>query len=118
MITLALHSETHIALRNSYQHKDAIKALASYPDVQWGPDAKAWLLDVALLHKLYDTLGDSIAPASVDFWCECPLYVQRPVQPRRRTKREIMQHKRQDAEAAGRFGRVIVEMMHKEVGQT
>ena len=110
MITLTLHSDTHIALRNSYQHKDAIKALASYPDVQWSADAGAWLIDVALLGKLYETLGAYIAPASVDFWCECPLYVQRPVQPRRRTKREIMAQKRQQQEAAGKFGRAIVEM--------
>ncbi len=110
MITLALHSDTHIALRNSYQHKDAIKSLASYPDVQWGPEAKAWLLDVALLPKLYETLGDSIAPASPSFWLACPLPTPIVAQPRRRTKREIMQQKRQDAEAAGKFGRAIVEM--------
>ncbi len=110
MITLALHSETHIALRNSYQHKDAIKALASYPDVQWGAEAKAWLIDVALLFKLYETLGAYIAPASPSFWMQCPLPTPIVVQPRRRTKREIMQQKRQDAEAAGKFGRAIVEM--------
>ena len=110
MITLALHSETHIALRNSYQHKDAIKALASYPDIQWGADAKAWLLDVGLLGKLYETLGAYIAPASPSFWMQCPLPTPIVAQPRRRTKREIMQQKRQDAEAAGKFGRAIVEM--------
>jgi hypothetical protein len=55
------------------RHKDAIKALASYPDMQWGADAKAWLLDVGLLNKLYETLGDSIAPASPSFWMQCPL---------------------------------------------
>ena len=110
MITLALHSETHIALRNSYQHKDAIKALASYPDVQWSADTGAWLLDVGLLNKLYETLGAYIAPASPSFWMQCPLPTPIVVQPRRRTKREIMQQKRQDAEAAGKFGRAIVEM--------
>jgi hypothetical protein len=57
MITLALHSETHIALRNSYQHKDAIKSLASYPDVQWGAEAKAWLLDVGLLEQALRDAG-------------------------------------------------------------
>jgi len=112
MITLALHSETHIALRNSYQHKDAIKALASYPDVQWGPEAKAWLLDVGLLDKLYETLGDSIAPASPSFWMQCPLPTPIVAQPRRRTKREIMIEKRQEQEAAGKFGRAIVDLMH------
>jgi len=112
MITLALHSETHIALRNSYAHKDAIKSLASYPDVQWGPEAKAWLLDVALLLKLYETLGDSIAPASPSFWMQCPLPTPIVAHKARRTTRQIMAEKRQQQEAAGKFGRAIVDLMH------
>jgi hypothetical protein len=113
MITLALHSETHIALRNSYQHKDAIKALASYPDVQWSADAGAWLIDVALLPKLYETLGDSIAPASPAFWLACPLPTPIVAHKARRTKQQIMAEKRQQQAAAGRFGRAIVELMHR-----
>ena len=112
MITLALHNETHIALRNSYQHKDSIKALASYPDVQWGPDAKAWLLDVGLLGKLYETLGDSIAPASPSFWLACPLPTPIVAHKARRTTRQIMAEKRQEQAAAGKFGRAIVDLMH------
>ena len=110
MITLTLFDDTHIALRNAWPHKDAIKQLAAYPDVQWNGEAKAWLLDVGLLNKLYETLGAYIAPASPSFWMQCPLPTPIVVQPRRRTKREIMQQKRQDAEAAGKFGRAIVEM--------
>ena len=110
MITLALFDDTHIALRNAWPHKDAIKQLAAYPDVQWNGEAKAWLLDVGLLNKLYETLGAYIAPASPSFWMQCPLPTPIVAQPRRRTKREIMQQKRQDAEAAGKFGRAIVEM--------
>jgi hypothetical protein len=53
----------------------------------------AWL-GVALLLKLYETLGDSIAPASPSFWLQCPLPTPIVVQPRRRTKREIMIEKR------------------------
>ncbi len=114
MITLALHNETHIALRNSYAHKDAIKSLASYPDVQWSADAGAWLLHVGLLFKLYETLGVYIAPAAPSFWMQCPLPAPIVVQPRRRTKREIMAQKRQQQEAAGKFGRAIVELAHRE----
>ena len=110
MITLALHNDTHIALRNSYQHKDAIKALASYPDIQWGADVKAWLLDVGLLNKLYETLGDSIAPASPAFWLACPLPTPIVAHKARRTTREIMIEKRQQQEAAGKWGAAIVEM--------
>ena len=112
MITLALHSETHIALRNSYQHKDAIKALASYPDVQWSADAGAWLLDVGLLNKLYETLGAYIAPASPSFWLACPLPTPIVAHKARRTTRQIMIEKRQQQAAAGKFGRAIVELMH------
>jgi hypothetical protein len=86
--------------------------LRPYPDVQWGPEAKAWLLDVGLLNKLYETLGDSIAPASPSFWMQCPLPTPIVAQPRRRTKREIMIEKRQEQEAAGKFGRAIVDLMH------
>ncbi len=110
MITLALHSDTHIALRNSYQHKDAIKSLASYPDVQWGPEAKAWLLDVALLPKLYETLGDSIAPASPSFWLACPLPTPIVAHKARRTTRQIMAEKRQQQAAASKWGTAILEM--------
>ncbi len=113
MITLALHNDTHIALRNSYAYKDSIKALASYPDVQWGPDVKAWLLDVGLLNKLYETLGDSIAPASPSFWLACPLPTPIVAHKARRTTRQIMAEKRQQQAAAGRFGRAIVELMHR-----
>ena len=107
MITLTLFNETHIALRNAWPHKDAIKALAGYPDVQWNGEAKAWLLDVGLLDKLYTYLGVAIAPASVAFWCECPLPTQ--ATHRRRTKQQIMAQKRKAQDAASVVGSAIVE---------
>ncbi len=106
MITLHLHDETHISLQSDFRHKDAIKALAGYPDVQWNGEAKAWLIDVGLLDKLYTYLGDSIAPASPAFWCECPLPTQATY--RRRTKAQIMAEKRINKEAAGVVGSAIV----------
>ena len=36
MITLQHHSPRYIALRNCYAQRDAIKALADYPDVPSG----------------------------------------------------------------------------------
>ena len=110
MITLALFDDTHIALRNAWPHKDAIKSLAAYPDVQWNGEAKAWLIDVGLLDKLYETLGDSIAPASPAFWLACPLPTPIVAHKARRTTRQIMAEKRQEQAAAGKFGRAIVEM--------
>ena len=112
MITLTLFDDTHIALRNAWPHKDAIKSLAAYPDVQWNGEAKAWLIDVGLLDKLYTYLGDAIAPASVSFWCECPLPL--PATHRRRTKAQIMAQKRIKQQAAGHLGRLIVELKHQE----
>lgn len=116
MITPHLHNETHIALESDYRHKEPIKALATYPDVRWCKERRMWLLDVDLLQKLYFFMGDDIAPASADFWMECPLPKPRNKQaaPRRRTKRQYMAQKRQEQEAAGRFGTAIVELMHKE----
>ena len=110
MITLALHSETHIALRNAYDFRTQIKALASYPDVQWSADAGAWLIDVALLFKLYETLGAYIAPASPSFWMQCPLAQPLQVAKRRRTTRQIMAEKRINKEAASKWGTAILEM--------
>ena len=107
MITLALFNDTHIALRNAWPHKDTIKSLAAYPDVQWNGEAKAWLLDVGLLDKLYTYLGDAIAPASVAFWCECPLPTQATY--RRRTKQQIMAEKRIKQQAAAEVGSAIAE---------
>ena len=112
MITLALFDDTHIALRNAWPHKDAIKQLAAYPDVQWNGEAKAWLIDVGLLDKLYTYLGDSIAPASPAFWLACPLPTPIVAHKARRTTRQIMIEKRQQQAAAGRFGRAIVDLMH------
>ena len=117
MITLALFNETHIALHGAYEQRDAIKALAPPPDVRWCAEAKAWLMHVALLDKLFFYLGDAIAPASVDFWCTCPVYAPTPAQPRRRSTREIMAEKQVEHAAAGRFGATIVEYMHKESGK-
>ena len=107
MITLALFDDTHIALRNAWPHKDAIKALAPYPDVQWNGEAKAWLIDVGLIDKLYTYLGDAIAPASVAFWCECPLPL--PAAHRRRSKQQIMAQKRVKQQAAAEVGSAIAE---------
>ena len=115
MITLSLHDETHIALRNTYPWRTQIKALAGYPDVRWCAEANAWLLHVALMDKLYFFLGDAIAPASPSFWMACPLPPEpEPVRVRRRTKQEIMAQKKQDAQAAGRFGAAVVKLMHGE----
>lgn len=111
-ITLHLFDETYIALRGCYEHKETLKTIASQPDLLWSAEAGAWLLDVALMDRLYLYLGDYIAPASVAFWCECPLPTQATY--RRRTKQQIMAQKRKDAEAAGHFGRLLVEAMHKE----
>ena len=113
MITLALHDETHIALRNAYEFKAQIKAMAPYPDVQWSADAGAWLLHVGLLGKLYETLGDSIAPASPSFWVQCPLPTPIVVQPRRRTTQQIMAEKRVQQEAAGKWGTAIVGLKER-----
>ena len=107
MITLTLFNDTHIALRNAWPHKDAIKQLAAYPDVQWNGEAKAWLLDVGLIDKLYTYLGDSIAPASPAFWCECPLPTQATY--RRRSKQQIMAQKRIKQQAAAQVGGAIIE---------
>jgi len=110
MITLALHDQTHIALRNAYEWRKEIAALATRPDVYWDSSARAWLVHVALLDKLYFCLGDVIAPASADFWCECPLYTPAPPKPVRRTTRQIMADKRQEQAAAAKWGAAIVEM--------
>jgi len=112
MITLTLFDDTHIALRNSYQHKDAIKALAPRPDVQWSAEARAWLVHVGLLGKLYEALGAYIAPASPSFWLACPLPTPIVAHKARRTTRQIMAEKRQQQAAAGQFGRALVELMH------
>ena len=108
MITLALHSDTHIALRNAYEFKAQIKAMAPYPDVQWSADAGAWLLDVGLLNKLYETLGAYIAPASPSFWMQCPLPTPIVAHKARRTKQQIMIEKRINKEAASVVGSAIV----------
>ena len=108
MITLALYNETHIALRNAYDFRTQIKALAPYPDVQWSADAGAWLMHVALLGKLYETLGAYIAPASPSFWMQCPLPTPIVAHKARRTTRQIMAEKRINKEAASVVGSAIV----------
>ena len=115
MITPHLHDDTYIALQSDYRHKDAIKSLADYPDVRWSKKRCMWLIEVALLPNLYFFLGDVIAPASADFWMECPLPrpPKKQAAPRRRTKRQIMQQKRQEQEAAGKWGKAIVAAMHR-----
>jgi len=110
MITLALHDQTHIALRNAYEWRKEIAALATRPDVRFDADARAWLVHVALLDKLYFCLGDAIAPASPDFWLDCPLWDAPAAKPARRSKAQIMADKRQEQAAAAKWGAAIVEM--------
>jgi hypothetical protein len=110
VITLHLQDKHYIALQSDYAHKDAIKALAPYPDVQFCAEARAWLVHVALLDKLYFYLGDAIAPASPSFWLVCPLYAPQPAAARRRSKQQIMAEKREQQAAATKWGTAIVEM--------
>ena len=114
MITLALFNETHIALHGAYEYRAEIKALAPPPDVRWHSETKAWLMHVALLDKLFFYLGDSVAPASPEFWLECPVYAPTPAQPRRRSKQQVMAEKRSEQAAAAKFGAAFVEAMRKE----
>lgn len=111
MITISHHDERYLALRNCYAQRDAIKAIADYPDVMWNAEAKIWLLDNRLFSELIEMLGPWLAPAPVEFWCDFNEYAPPPVQ-RKRTKREIMAAKAKDKAAAGKFGRAVVDMMH------
>ena len=111
MITISHFDARYIALRNCYEHRDAIKLLADYPDVQWHKATGAWLVDNRLFDQLAEVLGPWLAPATVSFWMEFTPY-EPPV--RRRTKREILVEKKREQAAAGRFGRAIVELAHKE----
>ena len=118
MITLHLHDETHISLQSDFRHKDAIKALGPWPDIQWHPELRRWLVDVRLLGALYDALGGQIAPASPEFWMTLPLPKPLPkARARRRTTRQIMQQRREEQAAAAQWGEAIVELMHKEAGK-
>lgn len=112
MITLSHHSARYIALRNCYEHKDSIKMLADSPDVLWHKEGGAWLVDNRLWDELALALGKWLT-GTPDFWCDFQEYAPQPVQ-RRRTKQEIMAQKAQDKVAAGKFGRAVVGLMHKE----
>ena len=113
MITLSHHDARYIALAGAYQHKDAIKALADYPDVQWHKESGAWLVDNRLWDELAQMLGPWLAPASVSFWMEFTPYERPPVL-RRKTNQEILIEKKREQAAAGRFGRAVVGLMHEE----
>ena len=110
MITVSHHDARYIALRGAYDHKAAIKSLSDYPDVLWDGEAKAWLVDNRLWDDLAQLLGPWIAPAPVSFWMDFTPYTPEPVQRRRRTKQQIMAQKRVEQEAAGKWGKAIVEM--------
>jgi hypothetical protein len=109
MIHLTHHDARYLALRNCYAHKDAIKMLADYPDVRWDKASGAWLVDNRLYDALADVLGKWLC-AAPDFWCDFHTYEPPPAQPRRKSRRQYMAQKREEQAAAGRFGRVIVEM--------
>jgi hypothetical protein len=113
MIIISHHDARYLALRNCYQHKDAIKMLGEKPDVRWHAESRAWLVDNRLYDALADVLGKWLC-ATPEFWCDFHTYEPPPAKPRRRTKREYMAQKREEQAAAGHFGRVIVEYMHEE----
>ena len=108
MIHITQHDARYLALRNCYEHRDAIKMLADYPDVRWHAESKAWLVDSRLWDDLALAVGRWLT-GTPDFWLGFSIYAPPPAQ-KRRTKQQIMAQKRQDAEAAGKFGRAIVEM--------
>jgi hypothetical protein len=116
MITLHLHDGTYIALQSDFLHNEQIKALGDYPDIKWDRERRMWLMHCALIIMLFQRLGDWIAPMTVEFACTFPLpsEAQPQVRKRRRTKYEIMAQRKADQKAAGKWGKVIVELGHKE----
>lgn len=113
MIYITQHDARYLALRNCYEHRDAIKMLADYPDVRWHAESKAWLVDSRLWDDLALAVGKWLT-GTPDFWCTFSIYAPTPAAPKRRTKQQIMAEKREQQAAASRFGRAIVEQMHKE----
>jgi hypothetical protein len=116
-ITLHLHDDTYIALSGAYEHKEAIKALGAYPDVQWHPSTGRWLLHAGLLDKLLDQMARYIMPPSVDFWLGYPL--DPPVvarKPRKPTQRELMAKRALEKKAARHWGKQFVNAIREKEG--
>ena len=72
MIHLQHFDATHIAVHAPYQHKDAIKQLADWPDVRWDGATKCWLCHARLYDKLAAALGADFAPLAYEFFCGLP----------------------------------------------
>ena len=83
MITISHHDARYIAIEGAYSHKDAIKALAPYPDVQWSAEAHVWLVRNEMWEHVVRALGPYIAPLPVDFFMEYPDAAPVVVAPRR-----------------------------------
>lgn len=114
MLELIYHNAQYMSTRNSFAYKDALKSIAPWPDVLFDGELRVWLVDWRCFDKLAETLGNELC-ATPDFWLACPLPAEpQPVRVRRRSKAQVMAQKRQDAQAAGRFGAAIVAAMHKE----
>lgn len=108
MISLLLYDEKYIALASDFRHKDAIKALAPYPDVKWSATDKLWLVDAELLPAVLHYLAGDLAPLTLDFIFGYPIPQPRPPAkraPRRRNRKE----ERAQLEDAQRAGRMLVE---------
>lgn len=61
-----------ITVRSEYKHRDAIKALAAWPDVKWLPERKVWSIDARLYDKLAGACGADFAPLTMEFLAALP----------------------------------------------
>ncbi len=117
MIQLLLHDETFIALANAFEHKDIIKLLADYPEVQWHAASKHWLIHVGLLDKLIAHLGEHLE-ASVDFWLGYPII--QPSTPKaakvswQAAQKEKQKKEYEDLKHAQRWGKQLAEVIREK----
>lgn len=84
MIHLTFHDAGTLAVRGGYEHRATLKALATYPEVQWSGEHRCWLVDARLYDKLAGWLGHEFAPLSDEFLRKLPPPADAPGAPAKR----------------------------------
>ena len=109
-------------LRLEFPYNAATVALVkTLPNRQYTPPPDGPYWTVPALPEVMDALiahcGADMEPMDYEVLRRCypapGMFAHERQQPRRRTKRQIMQQKRQEQEAAGKWGKAIVAAMHR-----
>lgn len=105
----------YLELRNCYEWRETIKAMADRPDVRWDNTQRCWFVDARLFDKLVRELGHVLAPIDADVFLRLP--VDEPHKDTTPRRRRTLQDVAAEKERTRRLTPAAVRMIARMGGK-